>query len=215
MRTAGPGRSEEAAMSVRNDAIATIRAEHNSMQTLLEALLHLVEEIADRRREPDFALLSAALYYFDDFPERCHHPKEDEYLFKALRRRTAAFNDVLDELQAEHIQSGQMVACLERALVHYQGGAPNGLKQFRAAIAAYAALLRSHMYKEEQLLAQAPRHLEEEDWTAMAAAFKANVDPLFGPERGADYGRLYSRVVNFLPAKLSKQARRHEQDDGR
>jgi hemerythrin-like domain-containing protein len=208
MRAAVPGRSEEAAMSVRNDAIATIRAEHNSMETVLVALLHLIEEIAERRGEPDFALLSAALYYFDDFPERCHHPKEDEYLFKALRRRTAAFNDVLDELQAEHIQSGQMVAYLERALVHFQGGAPDGLKQFRAAIAAYAALLRSHMHKEERLLAQAPQHLEEEDWTTMAAAFKANVDPLFGESCGPDYGRLYSRIVNLLPTKLRNQIRR-------
>lgn len=51
---------------------------------VLEVLQRLVGDIAEQRSERDFALLAAALYYIDDFPERCHHPKEDKYLFKAF-----------------------------------------------------------------------------------------------------------------------------------
>lgn len=199
-------------MSARDDAIGTIRAEHNSMQTMLEALQHVVDEIAERRREPEFALLAAALYYFDDFPERCHHPKEDEFLFKALRARTGECNEVLDELQGEHVQSDRMVHYLMRTLVHYQGGAPEGLAQFRAAVTAYSAMLDSHMRKEERLMARAQDYLKEEDWSAMAAAFTANVDPLHAPDHGADYGRLYARIVNLLPTKLRKQMRQRGRD---
>ncbi len=194
-------------MSAREDAVSTIRSEHLSLETVMEALQRILAEIAAEHAEANFALLSAALYYFDDFPERCHHPKEDEFLFKALRRRTAAFNDVLDELQAEHIRSGQMVAYLHRALVHYQGGAPEGLRELKAGVDAYAGWLAGHMRREERLLVSAQEHLEEDDWREMAAAFRANIDPLFGESRNPDYGRLYSRIVTLLPTKLRKQMR--------
>jgi hemerythrin-like domain-containing protein len=195
-------------MSAREDAVGTIRSEHLSLEMVVEALQRIIAEIVAGHAEANFALLSAGLYYFDDFPERCHHPKEDEFLFKALRLRTAAFNDALDELQAEHIRSGQMVTYLHRALVHFQGGAPEGLQQLRTGVDAYAALLAGHMRREERLLAGAQDYLKEEDWREMAAAFKANIDPLFGASRSPDYGRLYSRIVTLLPTKLRKQMRR-------
>lgn len=192
-------------MSAREDAVSTIRSEHASLETVIEALQRIISEIAAEHAEANFALLSAALYYFDDFPERCHHPKEDEYLFKALRRRTAVFNAELDVLQAEHIRSAQMVGYLHRALVHYQGGAPQGLRDLQAGIDAYAALLAGHMRREERLLASAHEHLTGDDWEEIAAAFTANVDPLFREGRSADYSRLYARIVSLLPAKLRRQ----------
>ncbi|MDH5534922.1 MAG: hemerythrin domain-containing protein [Betaproteobacteria bacterium] len=198
-------------MSAREDAVGTIRSEHLSLETVVEALQRIIAEIAAGHAEANFALLSAGLYYFDDFPERCHHPKEDEFLFKALRRRTAVFNDVLDELQGEHIRSAQMMAYLHRALVHFQGGAPEGLRELQAGVDAYAALLAGHMRKEERLLASAQEHLREADWLEIAGAFKTNIDPLFGGSHSPDYGRLYSRIVTLLPTKLRKQMRREDE----
>lgn len=192
-------------MSAREEAVGTIRSEHLSLETVVEALRRIIAEVATQHAEANFALFSAALYYFDDFPERCHHPKEDEFLFKALRRRTTALNEELDELQAEHIRSAHMVTYLNRALVHYQGGAPEGLQDFRAGVDAYATLLSGHMRREEQLLASAQEYLIEDDWVQIAEAFKANVDPLFCDQRSVDYGRLYSRIVTLLPAKLRRQ----------
>lgn len=189
-------------MSARDVAVATVKQEHRALGIVVELLQRLVGDIAEGRAEPDFAVLAAALYYIDDFPERCHHPKEDEYLFKALRRRTAKLNAVLDELQAEHISGAQAIGYLQRALVHYQGGATDGAKRFKAAVDAYATVQRDHMRKEDELLAQMQEFLTEEDWLEIAAAFDANDDPLFGDNRREEFRRLYFRIVNLVPRKL-------------
>ncbi|MFN7087583.1 MAG: hemerythrin domain-containing protein [Burkholderiales bacterium] len=183
-------------------AIEVIRQEHRALATVMEVMQRLLAEIAAQHVPPDFTLLSAALYYVADFPERCHHPKEDEHLFKALRRRTTQFNAVLDELQAEHVHSGRMLTQLQCALVRYQGGAAGGLEAFRAAITAYAAMMDEHMRKEDALLERARQTLAAEDWQAIAAAFGANDDPLFGTGRREEFHRLYLRILNLLPRKI-------------
>lgn len=198
-----------AGVTAYEKAVETIRQEHQALSVVMEMLQHLLVDIAKQHAEPDFALLAAALYYVDDFPERCHHPKEDEYLFKAVRHRTGELNTVLDDLQAEHVRSAQMNAYLQGALVHYQGGAPEGFKRFKDAVDAYAAMLRDHMVKEEQVLAQARDALTEEEWQRIAGAFEANEDPLFGANRREEFRKLYLRIVNRLPRKRRLQLQRH------
>ena len=199
---------EDATVDARDESVAIIKQEHRALEMVLEVLRRLVGDIAEQRSERDFALLAAALYYIDDFPERFHHPKEDKYLFNALRRRTTQFNAVLDELQAEHIRGAQMNGYLQRAFVHYQGGAPDGFKPFRAAVDAYAGMLRDHMRKEEELLAQPPDCLTGQDWHEIAAAFDANDDPLFGSNQREEFRKLYFRIVNLLPSKIRMQMQR-------
>jgi hemerythrin-like domain-containing protein len=193
-------------MSAREAATATIRSEHYTLGMVLEALQRLLADVAAQHAEPEFALFSAALCYLSDFPERCHHPKEDEYLFDALRRRTTDFDALLDELQAEHIRGAQMLEQLQCALVHYQGGAPDGLRQFRAGVDAYSAMEAEHMRKEEALLMQAHDRLAEEAWSRIAAAFAANDDPLSGSGHREEYRKLYLRILNLLPRRLKMPA---------
>ena len=197
-------------MSDRDTAVAIIRQEHRSLRRVVAALQQQLDEIAAGHDEPDFALLGAAVYYIDEFPERYHHPKEDRHLFKALRARTPRFNDLLDDLQAEHIRSGQTIRYLQRALIHYLGGAPTGLKLFSDAVDACATLLEDHMHKEEKLLSEACEYLSTEDWREIAAAFKANEDPMFGNAQREEFRRLYDRIVNPLPRKPGMSVRREK-----
>jgi len=185
----------------------TLQQEHHALSVVVAAMQRMLHDIHARRGEPDFGLFAAALYYIDDFPGRCHHPKEDEFLFATLRRRTSRHDAVLDELQAEHVRSEQLVAYLHRALVHYQGGAPGGLRLFRDAVDAYANLLGDHMRKEERLLEDMQAHLNDADWSAIAVAFESNDDPLFGKSRRSEFDRLFHRIQNRLPRKLKKPAR--------
>jgi len=189
-------------VSAYETALAAIRDEHHGLALVMEVLQRLLVDIGRQHAEPDFTLLAAALYYIDDFPERCHHPKEDEYLFDTLRRHTAHFNAVLDELQADHVRSGQMMAYMERALVRFQAGAPDGYAYFREAVEAYALMLREHMDKEERLLAEGRDAIGEKEWQRIADAFAANDDPLFGAHGREEFRRLYQRIINLLPRRL-------------
>lgn len=199
---AADDKSANTVAGARKVAVATIMQEHRTLATVLSALRQRLAKVADQHAEADFGFLAAALYYINDFPERYHHPKEDKHLFPALRRRTDRFDAVLDDLQAEHVRSERMIASMEHALVHSQGGAPDGLESFKSTVDAYANMLWGHMRKEEELLALAPDYLEDEDWQKIADAFDANDDPLYGARRDEEFGKLYSRIVNSLPSKM-------------
>ena len=96
----------------RDSALAIIREEHRMLRSVMHALEQVVQEMLTRHADADHALIACMLYYIDDFPERCHHPKEDEYLFRLLRERTSSADALLDELQAQHVRSAQMMAYL-------------------------------------------------------------------------------------------------------
>lgn len=193
---------------VQNDAamkaaLAIIEGEHKALAGVVYALQRLAHDVREDRAKPDFALFSAMLYYIDAFPERQHHPKEDEHLFKALRARTARADAVLDELQGEHVRSAQLVAYLAQTLVHYQGGAPRGREAFCAAVDAYATLVFDHVRKEEDVVLKlAAECLTVDDWRAIETAFRAHQDPLLGPEPGHEFRRLRRRIANLAPRKL-------------
>ena len=201
-RTNGLTLASNGAPTAGDVVIGTLLEEHRALRTVLAILERLLNDAAERGTAPDFALISSALYYIDDFPERVHHPKEDAYLFTALRRRTNRFNPVLDRLQAEHIRGAQMLARVQRELVHYQGGVPNGLRRTRAAVSAYAVLQCDHMRCEEGVLLAARDYLTEDDWNAIARAFAATADPLSPDSARLEFRRLRSRILTLLPRKM-------------
>ena len=64
------------------EAIRIIVNEHRALAAVLHGMLYLVHEIRDHDEKPDFNLFGAMIYYIDSFPERFHHPKEDQYLYR-------------------------------------------------------------------------------------------------------------------------------------
>ena len=83
-------------------ALRIIVDEHRALAAVLHGMLYLVHGIRDRGSKPNFELLGAMIYYIDAFPERFHHPKEDEYLFRLLRLRHPEAAPLLDRLKMEH-----------------------------------------------------------------------------------------------------------------
>lgn len=166
-------------------ALALLRDEHRSLAAVLHALLAQVDLPA-----PDPALLRALVFYIDQFPERLHHPKEDAYLFAALRRRTRAHDALLDALHAQHEDGAALFAQMRRLL---EAGERSGFAQ---AVRDFAQAQWQHMRDEEQLvLPAASLHLQAEDWREMAAAFAAHGDPRFGA--GESFDQLAARLLEM------------------
>ena len=187
----------------RDSALAIIKEEHRTLRSVMHALEQLVREVLTHRIDVDHALIACMLYYIDDFPERCHHPKEDECLFRLLRERTSSADAVLDELQAQHVRSAQMMAYLQRLFVRYLGGAPDGLRHFSDAVESYAAFLEDHMEREEtRVLPLAEKTLQPGDWQAIDAAFRADQDPLRSEQFQQEFRKLKQRISNLLPRRL-------------
>jgi hemerythrin-like domain-containing protein len=189
-------------MSAYERVVEAIQQEHRVLGHVVEMLQRTLQEIGAEHMEPDFNLLAAILYYIDDFPERLHHPKEDEHLFKALREHSSQFDAELDDLHAEHVLDAKMVQELHAALVHCVAGAYGSHQTLVARVNAYATMLREHMRKEESLLAQAADVLTESQWQAILSAFASNEDPLLANNVRSEFRKLYQRIQNRLPRKL-------------
>jgi hemerythrin-like domain-containing protein len=184
-------------------ALAVIRDEHRSLVAVLQGLQFLVRDIRDRGVEPDFDLFSLIVDYVEIFPEKLHHPKENDYLFKAVRARTAEANAVLDELEREHARCDELIRSLRHALARYRVGGAQGYEAFAAAVEDYLDFHWKHMRKEEDVVIPlAERVLTDADWTTIDAAFKANDDPLFGPQPRQEFRTLFQLIVTRAPAPL-------------
>lgn len=184
-------------------AIAIIRDEHRSLSAVLHGMLYLVREIREHGAKPDFRVLGAMIYYIDAVPERFHHPKEDKYLFALLRARCAAARPLLDRLGAEHRLAAEKIRTLEQSLARYQQGGDAEFPAFAEAVNGYAEFHWMHMRKEEdEVLPLAQQHLTSGDWEAIDAAFAGHTDPLLGAEAGAEYDRLFRRIVSLAPPPI-------------
>lgn len=191
-------------MTARAAALAVIEQEHHALARVLHTLQKFLERVETGVATPEFDMFSAALYYIDEFQERSHHPKEEAFLFKSLSAATSEFDSVIAELQAGHRHGAQAMAALYRALVHYQGGAPDGIKSFRACVDAYAQAMFEHMRAEEDLFAKCTTALNDDAWARIAAAFGENDDPLFGQNRREAFARLFHRIQRLTPRKLKR-----------
>ncbi len=107
----------------------TIRDEHRSIAAILHGMRYFVERIETRKAKVDPRVFRAMLYYLDTFCERMHHPKEDRYLFSALRKRGNEAGVIIDELEKEHARGGESLRQLEQRLLRYEEG---GDKEFAA-----------------------------------------------------------------------------------
>jgi hemerythrin-like domain-containing protein len=183
--------------SRQHRVLSVLRAEHRSHSAVLWSLNYIAREAG---AAPDFELLSLMIDYIDLFPERLHHPKEDQHLFSAVRMRTADAEPLLQELVSEHARGARMIDDLRYALTRYRLAGADGQAQFAAAVQAYAEFHWNHMRKEEEvLLPLAERVLTHDDWRAIDAAFSQTSDPLLGPEaRGALRG-LFMTILELAP----------------
>ncbi|MCC7285923.1 MAG: hemerythrin domain-containing protein [Burkholderiaceae bacterium] len=184
-------------------AIDVIRGEHAALAAMLRSIQML---LAQHRREgtpPDFAALRAMLFYVDEFPEKRHHKKESELLFPKLRARTPQHRDVLDRLDLEHSRGELRIRELEHALLAYEVMGDSRRAAFEDAAARYIDFYLAHMALEErEVLPLAERTLTAADWSELNEAFAANRDALAGAEPETDYEKLFTRIVNLVPAPV-------------
>ena len=174
--------------------IETLRKDHRNIGRLLEALEHQIEIFA-QAGAPDYDVVVGIAEYFLEYPDRCHHPKE---------------NVIFDQLSREHPQQASTVENLlsEHRALHEQA------LQFRQTVSAIlndtdiardtvvnAARLfieteRRHMQKEEEhFLPLAEQVLTKADWSHIEGALAFVRDPLFGGRVEQRFSRVRERLL--------------------
>ena len=93
-----------------------IRGEHRALDTVLSVLERAIDGLTDDGSRQGLDLINAAVYYVRVYPDRDHHPKEEQFLFSALRRLHPACAGLLAKLERQHEEGAQLTAALDRTL---------------------------------------------------------------------------------------------------
>ena len=80
--------------------IEVLRQEHCNMESLLRVLEREVS-VFSRGDRPDYEVVLAVIDYFKDYPDSCHHPKED-IIVEKFKARDAVAAATIGDLEAEH-----------------------------------------------------------------------------------------------------------------
>jgi hemerythrin-like domain-containing protein len=180
-----------------------IRDEHRSIAAILHGMEYLVDRIRARKAKIDPRVFRAMIYYLDTFSERMHHPKEDRFLFSALRNRGGEAATAVADLEREHAAGGNALRRLEQCLVRYEEGGDREFQAFADAVAKFVREYRDHMHKEESIVfPMAERLLNAQDWQAIDRAFAENRDPLSADRDTRDFEKLFDRIVNLAPPPI-------------
>ena len=178
-------------------AIAILHGEHASCATVLKRLAAHLDHARIHSFKPRLETFSTSLNFIATFLDQFHHPKEDEFLFLALRRHTTEADEVLRDLQFEHASGARELETMNTVLDRARSGGIEELHEYADVLKRYMHAHFAHMEREETLVMPiACRLLVEDDWQEIDRAFRANRDPLFGAAQTKQYAGIFNPVAN-------------------
>ncbi len=158
--------------------IESLREEHRNLEDLL-LVLEQELNVFSRGDRPDYEIIKAIISYFLDYPDCCHHPKED-MIFEKLKTRDSVAAESVGDLRAEHHNEGQRLRqvsdMIRRILIDHEDPG----RTFDNVMRDFIEQQRRHMKMEERILfSSAVTALRPEDWAAIEARWSETEDSLF------------------------------------
>jgi branched-chain amino acid transport system ATP-binding protein len=182
-------------------ALRIISEDHSNLWRLATTIDHVAEEIEGGERV-DPAFFNSVFDYIEQFVDRSHHPKEDDFLFRLLRLRSSKAAAILDPLQEEHREGPHKLQALRTCVDQTASGALEPT-ELAVLLRAYTAGLKNHIRTEEKFAMPLAREvLTADDWAEIDSAFLDNDDPLFGEKAKAEFRELYHRIASLAPASV-------------
>jgi hemerythrin-like domain-containing protein len=176
-------------------ATETLKHEHQIVLLILGAAERAAQR-ASVTGKVRAAEVGKMVEFFQNFVDRCHHAKEERHLFpKVAERGEANAKGTIRLLLAEHDVGRQWVKALTVALPLARKGDAAAVSVLASALKGYAALLRSHIDREDNgLFPLADRLLTPQDARALVKAF----DQIEAEEIGEGVHEKYHQLAHEL-----------------
>ena len=179
-----------------SEVMNRLQREHRNILKLLNALEHQLA-IFDTAETPDYDVLAAAADYFTEFPERCHHPKED-LVFRTLKKKDSAAAESIGDLELEHERIAGLAGHFREAVQNVLEEVEVPRKAFDAVLRHFIKDQRRHMkMEEESFFPLALRVLAPQDWVEIDAQVTKEDDPLFGAETSRSVEALIRHILEW------------------
>ncbi len=133
-------------------ATRTLNEEHNIIlkaAEIFERLHHRIQKNGDLDR----SALTKLIEFDREFSIRCHHEKEERYLFPRLREYGVPDHQgLISELLLEHEQFRQMMIDLSVIIKTEKPLPPSALDEADRLIGSFVSLIREHIDEEDHIL---------------------------------------------------------------
>ena len=180
-----------------------IRDEHRSIYAVLDGLRYLARHSLAGKATIDPKVFRAMLNYLETYAERLHHPKEDRYLFAAMRQFGPRAEAVISGLERDHVRGERALRDLDHCLARCEAAGEKRFAAFANAVEEYVRDYLLHMKKEEdEVFPLALKLLAPEDWAVIDRAYGEDHDPFVAGQEKKDLRELLDRIVTLAPPPI-------------
>ena len=160
--------------------IEVLRQEHWNIESLLRVLEQELR-VFERGDRPDYEVILAVINYFRDYPDSCHHPKEDLIVGK-LKARDPLAAATIGDLEAEHREGAKRLRRVALAVERVLSDQDVLRQTVNDIIRDFIKHERQHMTMEERVVFPAAVDaLRPEDWADIAKKLADRDDPFYQP----------------------------------
>ncbi len=147
--------------------------------------------------QPDYGLVETILDYCINYPDLCHHPKED-IIFDKLMECDPATAKTIGDLKQEHENLITLTWRFSTAVSNILEDEQLPREWFMDIANNFLSSSRNHMQMEEVLFYPAARKcLTAEDWAELEASIENVEDPLFSADKQEKYLSLYQEILDW------------------
>ncbi len=134
------------------DFVHHLKHDHHVIQQVVAGMI-AIADVLDAGKQVDPAALADLVQFFSIFAGRCHHEKEEQYLFPLLATKASA-NTIrdLDTLEQEHRSAAHLVEELGKVSVAYAQNPPVMRYRVVALLRRLVEVYPAHIWKEDYLL---------------------------------------------------------------
>lgn len=177
------------------EPIEELKNEHRGVETMLRIIEAVSKRSADGH-EIDKRDFDAILEFLAVFVDRCHHGKEEEFLFPALESSgVPRDHGPIGVLLQEHEQGRQLVGQLRDAAEKVISGDKAAGRTIEKTALEYVGLLGRHIEKEESVLfPMALDTLGPEKQAELSGAFETLEEDRIGPGKHEEFHQLLHRL---------------------
>ncbi len=153
--------------------VEELTAEHRAVESSLRILAEIANRTEREKGIPQPGHLKELVEFFTVFVDKCHHGKEETFLFPALETKGVGREEgPIGVMLAEHVAGRAFVADIRRAVERFEDGRGEGSRELVAAARGYIDLLAKHIYKEDNVLFPMAREkLADEDVDRLTQGF--------------------------------------------
>lgn len=176
--------------------IQELRIEHTNMKQLLKILEDQIG-IFEIAGQPDYTTAQDIILYFLDFPDQCHHPKEN-FLAQKLLELSPKGAEFLHQLPELHEELGGLTQNMAKVIRRVLNEAELPREDVSRAVEEFINSQRQHIDMEEASFLPLAEHvLSEADLEELESEIFQREDPLFAPKVEEHFAMLRDHILRW------------------